>query len=201
MNQASGDTIALDAGGGIGNIDNLTITTNTDSEIQAVAVIDQNTGIAKTWTGTMAEYDAIVTKDPETEYIITDDIGGSATEIGEITEDINDLKEHTVIEFQAPTADNGYTWYRKYADGWVEQGGNYDAGSYRDSITANITYPVEMADTRYTKLFGSEKDSDSSWAGYLNYTNPTTTGVTLRYWNNIGTSVRYISWQVSGMAA
>ena len=201
LNQASGDTIALDAGGGIGNIDNLTITTNTDSEIQAVAVIDQNTGIAKTWTGTMAEYDAIVTKDPETEYIITDDIGGSATEIGEITEDINDLKEHTVIEFQAPTADNGYTWYRKYADGWVEQGGNYDAGSYRDSITANITYPVEMADTRYTKLFGSEKDSDSSWAGYLNYTNPTTTGVTLRYWNNIGTSVRYISWQVSGMAA
>ena len=30
---------------------------------------------------------------------------------------------HRCIEFQAPTAENGYTWYRKYADGWVEQGG------------------------------------------------------------------------------
>lgn len=89
LNQASGDTIALDAGGGVGNIDNVTITVNADQEIQAVAVIDQNTGIAKTWTGTMAEYDAIATKDPETEYIITDDIGGSATEIGEITEELN----------------------------------------------------------------------------------------------------------------
>lgn len=107
----------------------------------------------------------------------------------------------TVVFFQAPTAENNYTWARKYASGWVEQGGNYDAGSYSSSISADIIYPVEMADTRYTKLFGCEKDSDSSWAGYLGYINPTTTGVTLRYWNNIGTSVRYISWQISGMAA
>lgn len=91
LNQSTGDTIALDAGGG-GSvaIDNTTITENASQEIQAVAVIDQNTGIAKTWTGTQAEYDAIVTKDPETEYIITDDIGGSATVIAELAEAVND---------------------------------------------------------------------------------------------------------------
>lgn len=122
---------------------------------------------------------------------------------GITAETLNDKvdKGHEVIEFQAPTAANNYTWYRLYADGWVEQGGNYDAGSYSTSITANITYPIEMADTRYTKLFGCEKDSDSGWAGYLNYTNPTTTGVTFRYWNNSSSSVRYISWQIAGMAA
>lgn len=26
-----------------------------------------------------------------------------------------------VIAMQRPTADNGYTWYRKYKSGWVEQ--------------------------------------------------------------------------------
>lgn len=117
------------------------------------------------------------------------------------TEMFNDLNAHKVIEFQEPTSANNYTWYRKYADGWIEQGGNYDAGSYSSNIYANITYPIEMANTRYTKLFGKEKDSDSGWDGYLNYTNPTTTGVTVRYWNNAGSTIRYISWQVSGMAA
>ena len=106
-----------------------------------------------------------------------------------------------VVAYQMPSASNDYTWYRKYASGWVEQGGNYDAGSYSSNIYANITYPIEMANTRYTKLFGKEKDSDSGWDGYLNYTNPTTTGVTIRYWNNGGSTIRYISWQVSGMAA
>lgn len=28
-----------------------------------------------------------------------------------------------VVESQLPTAENNYTWYRKYKSGWVEQGG------------------------------------------------------------------------------
>lgn len=28
-----------------------------------------------------------------------------------------------VTEWQTPTAENNYTWYRKYKSGWVEQGG------------------------------------------------------------------------------
>lgn len=76
-------------GGGSVDIDGNTITKNTSNEIQAVAVIDQNTGVAKTWTGTKTEYDAIATKDPETEYLVTDDIGLPATEIGRITEALN----------------------------------------------------------------------------------------------------------------
>ena len=29
-----------------------------------------------------------------------------------------------VIEFQHPTPENGYRWYRKYNSGWIEQGGH-----------------------------------------------------------------------------
>lgn len=55
--------------------DNLSITQNTSSNLQAVGVINQNatTTAIKTWTGTLAQYNAIVTKDNNTLYNITDD--------------------------------------------------------------------------------------------------------------------------------
>lgn len=56
------------------SIDDITITQNTNDELQAVGVIDNNSGGAlKTWTGTKAQYDAIATKDSNTLYNITDD--------------------------------------------------------------------------------------------------------------------------------
>ena len=57
------------------DIDEISITTNPDDELQTVGVIDQNntTNAIKTWTGTKAQYDAIVTKDSNTLYNITDD--------------------------------------------------------------------------------------------------------------------------------
>jgi hypothetical protein len=68
--------------------------------------------------------------------------------IGKVTEELNELettveakvaKGHEVIEFQAPTADNNYTWYRKYADGWVEQGGRTMTQSQ------TITFPIPFS--------------------------------------------------------
>lgn len=54
--------------------DGVTINRNTDDELQAIGVIDNNGGNAlKTWTGTLAQYNAIVTKDNNTLYNITDD--------------------------------------------------------------------------------------------------------------------------------
>ena len=52
---------------------------------------------------------------------------------------------HEVIEFQAPTSSNNYTWYRKYRDGWVEQGGTIVG----DATTKTINLPITMADTNY----------------------------------------------------
>lgn len=57
------------------DIDNKSITTNLSDELQTVGVIDKNntSNAIKTWTGTKAQYDAIVTKDGNTLYNITDD--------------------------------------------------------------------------------------------------------------------------------
>ena len=56
------------------NLDNKSITKNTADELQTVGVINQNNAsqAIKTWTGTKAQYDAIVSKDSGTLYYLTD---------------------------------------------------------------------------------------------------------------------------------
>lgn len=211
-NQGNDTTIELDAGGGGGSvdIDNLTITENASNKIQAVAVVNQNTGVLKSWTGTAAEYDAIATKDPETEYIITDDIGGPATVIAELAEGLNGKADvstvaHVVTEFQAPTADNGYTWYRKYADGWVEQGGTITTNE-TSNLEKAITLPIEMSDNHYmihkTYSKGANVIGGNNWswmADSLSTNHNTTTTIYLSVPSN--SYVLWVLWQVSGMAA
>ena len=113
----------IGGGGGIGNIDDITITENANQEIQAVAVIDQNTGIAKTWTGTTAEYEAIVTKDPETEYIITDDVGGSAIDL-DFRKEVSERNIGEIVYSTIHLTDSGL----HLADGEILDG----TGIYKD---------------------------------------------------------------------
>lgn len=61
---------------------------------------------------------------------------------------IGGLPVDVVVAWQKPTAENGYTWYRKYASGWVEQGGTIlDQNAASKSTT--VTLPVLMSDTNY----------------------------------------------------
>lgn len=84
LNQSTGDTIALDAGGGGSvDIDNSTITKNVSDELQAVATINANTAAGATnpiydWVGTLAEYNAqnIESLHPDWMCYITDDVSG-----------------------------------------------------------------------------------------------------------------------------
>lgn len=52
-----------------------------------------------------------------------------------------------VVSSQEPTKENGYTWYRLYKSGWVEQGGKTNNTA---DINIQITLPIEMSDTQYT---------------------------------------------------
>ena len=110
-------------------------------------------------------------------------------------------KGHEVIEFQTPTAANGYKWYRKYADGWVEQG-------QRSLIIANqshnlYTLPVPMADTDYWAAAGPAQISASEMynaASTVAALVGTTTQVRLGQFNTANATMR-IWWEVRGMAA
>jgi hypothetical protein len=105
-------------------------------------------------------------------------------------------KGHVVVEFQEPTVANSYTWYRKYADGWVEQGGQTESSA--GNVAKNITFPIEMADTNYTVQVTIRGELPYGAPGNnpgVKDTN-TTTGMAI-YSGNTGA----LYWEVKGMAA
>lgn len=60
-----------------------------------------------------------------------------------------------VTEWQNPTAENNYTWYRKYKSGWVEQGGQ--------TTEKIITLPCPMSDINYNiQLTGTSSTSKNN---------------------------------------
>lgn len=64
----------LEIQGGSGDIDDITITTNSESKIQAEGLIEKNSGTAKyDWVGTLEEYEALETHNTNWIYYITDD--------------------------------------------------------------------------------------------------------------------------------
>jgi len=104
--QSIGDNLTLSnsgrldatGGGGSVDIDDSSITKNTDDEIQTSGVIDAKTSATnKFWTGTLAEYNAITTKDNNTFYNITDDDVSSGVPAGGTTGQV--LKKNSSTDY------------------------------------------------------------------------------------------------------
>lgn len=110
--------------------------------------------------------------------------------------DYGEFNEHRVVEFREPTVANNYTWYRKYSDGWVEQGGRY-TGTETNARTVSL--PVAMANTSYSvvgTIFGDNNDR------FITMSITSTTAISVVVHSANGSAVRgYFCWQVSGMAA
>ena len=66
-----------------------------------------------------------------------------------------------VIASQLPTAQNNYTWYRKYKSGWIEQGGYV---TYTSGTGCLITLPIEMDSAHYQIMLTGEEDSRTAGA-------------------------------------
>jgi hypothetical protein len=100
-------------------------------------------------------------------------------------------KGHEVVDFQAPTSTNNYTWYRKYADGWIEQGGFVSNVSGEQTVN----FPITMADTNYA-MFKTMATASSNNVQYSNvsfYARTTASAKTT-------TAGADFSWEVKGMA-
>lgn len=81
------------------------------------------------------------------------------------TSDISTLQGYDyVVESQLPTAQNNYTWYRKYKSGWVEQGGIIAETS--TVAQKSIVFPVEMADANYNLQVTLVTDTNSNSPTY-----------------------------------
>lgn len=59
---------------------------------------------------------------------------------------------------------SGTSWYRKYSDGWIEQGG-YISVAY-GSNTTTVTFPKSFAGTSYTVVLGDAVNNEAdTWVG------------------------------------
>lgn len=111
----------------------------------------------------------------------------------------------TVVGFQAPTAKNNYTWYRKYSSGWVEQGGIWKGSQTVSSLTGeanlNIALPMAMAnDNFYCSAIPGKKEYI-----FVMGLSKTTTNISICIGGygqaSIQRTITECRWQVSGMAA
>lgn len=112
----------------------------------------------------------------------------------------------TVVEYQKPTAENNYTWYRLYASGWVEQGGiwtgSLSAGSNSDA-TSTQNIPIAMADTNYCVNITNNGGTASPtvWEMWC-VQQLTTTSFDIHMGAYTATrTITRMNWQVSGIAA
>lgn len=100
-----------------------------------------------------------------------------------------------VVKYQKPTSGNGYTWYRKYKSGWVEQGGILPNTSSWANHT--LTLPIAMATNNYNTVpEGVWSQSDSLGLLVLNKTK---TQIQFHYFGK--QSSGYTTWEAKGMAA
>lgn len=107
-----------------------------------------------------------------------------------------------VIAWQVPTEENGYTWYRKYASGWVEQGGMVTNPNTSGTQNITVSMPVEMANLNYNFVCSAGylgNDADNYGQGRQSWT--TTDFVLTMVSAGYGTNKNLAWWQVSGMSA
>ena len=88
---------------------------------------------------------------------LTTTTGNHTTSIGTLDNRTTGIIDY-VIETQTPTAQNNYTWYRKYKSGWVEQGGYIASGGGGIAVTL----PVTMADANYQIILTGKHDSNTA---------------------------------------
>lgn len=110
-----------------------------------------------------------------------------------------------VVAFQKPTADNDYTWYRKYASGWVEMGGfkviNSSAQAAGAYTTATVNFPLALSivcgwncqakHDRFNAGFATDLRGAAASSGSLYQVNDSSGSF----------SNPYVYWEVRGMAA
>lgn len=130
-------------------VDGVTINRNTDDELQAIGVINQNatTTAIKTWTGTKAQYNAITTKDSNTLYHITDDESDIYDRVNSVINRIYPIGSiYLTVSNDNPATLLGLGLWTKVASGRVLQGAdnNHIAGTTIEAGLPNIEGDVKI---------------------------------------------------------
>ena len=76
------------------------------------------------------------------------DLADVMSTLAELESNFNGLPNPAAYITETWQAEDKLSWYRKWSDGWIEQGGIGTGGGYVS--TARCNFPIEFADTNYT---------------------------------------------------
>lgn len=136
---------------------------------------------------------------------------------GQILEALNDKTDRdmhnvdtgvgadAVIAYQEPDSTNEYKWYRKYASGWVEQGGitvvNSSSVSGNTYSTKDVVFLIPMS---YVCNWNTQAKHDRFNTGFAtDLMGQAADGGTLYQVNDSSSTAfsnPYVVWEVKGMA-
>lgn len=98
------------------------------------------------------------------------DVGNVMSAVAQVQASVSALADKIHI---TQTWVNGTSWYRKYSDGWIEQGGEF--AKQRDT-NITITFPVAFKNTNYT-IATSQYVPNTNNAPVGAFSSKTTTGI------------------------
>lgn len=104
------------------------------------------------------------------------DVGNVMSAVAQVQASVSAVEAKLILNAKAyitETWSNGPSWYRKYSDGWIEQGGEYT--KERDT-NITVTFPVAFKDTDYTISTSQYSRLTSSEAPVCDFTVKTNTG-------------------------
>lgn len=161
------------------DVDDLTISLNSENKIQSIGAILQSGGYQKYWEGTKAQFNAIPVKDSNTLYQVLDDVEDITTEIPTATlsdiglvrpdgltitiDDTGTISTTNLAKDDLTNVRGAYDWvitsvvygggesgYRKWRNGYMEQWGKATSNA-NGEVEFNLHQPYK--DTNFS-IFG-----------------------------------------------
>lgn len=175
--------------------DNKSITENANNQLQTVGVINQNdtTQAVKTWTGTLAEYNAITNKDSNTLYNITDDTAGGSSVYTK--SEVDNLIANFLTN-ETTSASSKYV----YIGDLLVQWGVTSVLSVPDNgdISATISLQKNFSDNNYTVVVSHYNGGRGFASTVPNTTNRQVGSFVIHVWGQDGAGTTQVAWIAIG---
>lgn len=113
-----------------------------------------------------------------------------------LIEKLNSMKY--VIE--TGQSENGNQWYRKWSDGWIEQGGilNEKISGNNTSVNSSIiNFLIPFSSINYNVLCNSSQENGSTW-GETVPSSKTTNTLILSRWISGSGKIIFLNWYACG---
>ena len=119
---------------------------------------------------------------------------------------INNKLDSMKYVIESGSNENNTQWYRKWNDGWIEQGGIYNYGSFiKDLGGANINFLINFSNVNYqifATSFRTDKDNEgnglcTAMMGFYSFKNDS---VKIRWYINstYNESIQMANWYACG---